>query len=104
MGRPLQDPGTVCAVVRAETRPGADEEAEALLRDFSHQVRSEEPGCINYVVTRVMGSRTHFAVHAHFDCMDAFNQHAETDHMKRVMPRLASLLATPFSMEIFFAV
>jgi quinol monooxygenase YgiN len=106
MGEPLGHAArsAVCAVVRLQTRPGADEELEALMRDFSHQVRAEEPGCAAYVVTRSIGSRTHFAVHAQFADMDAFNGHADTQHLKRVMPRLSALLATPISMEIFFAV
>jgi quinol monooxygenase YgiN len=103
MGK-LPDEGGVCALMRAETRPGVDEEFEALMRDLSYQVRAEEPGCAAYVVTRMLGSRTHFAVHAHFDNMAAFNEHAETEHLRRAMPRLNALLATPVSMEIFFAV
>src|SRR5262249_22760437 len=94
----------VCALVRAETRPGVDEEFEALMRDFSHRVQAEEPGCAAYVVTRMIGSRTHFAVHAHFADMDAFKDHAETEHLKRAMPQLTALLAAPVSMEIFVAV
>ena len=94
----------VCAVMRAETKPGADLEFAALMRDFAYQVRSEEPGCAAYVVTRMMGSRNHFAVHARFDDMRAFNGHATTEHLKRAMPRLTALLTTPVSMEIFLAV
>jgi hypothetical protein len=48
-----------------------------------------------------MGSRQHFAVHARFTCWDAFNAHAETAHLERVLPRLTALLATPISMELF---
>ena len=90
--------------MRAETRPGSDKEFEALLRDLAYQVRSEEPGCAAYVVTRMIGSRNHFAVHARFEDMDAFNGHAETEHLQAAMPRLTALLTAPVSMEIFFAV
>jgi quinol monooxygenase YgiN len=96
--------GVVCAVMRAETHPGADAEFEALMRDLSHRVQAEEPGCAAYVVTRMIGSRTHFAVHAHFEDMAAFTEHAETEHLKQAMPHLAALLAAPVSMEIFVAV
>ena len=94
----------MCAVMRAETRPGSDEEFEALMRDLAFQVRSEEPGCAAYVVTRMIGSRNHFAVHARFDDMAAFNGHAATEHLQAAMPRLNALLTAPVSMEIFFAV
>jgi quinol monooxygenase YgiN len=94
----------VCAIVRAETRPGADEEFEALLRDLAHRVCAEEKGCVSYVVTRPLGSREHFAVHARFSDWTAFKDHAETEHLKRVMPRMTALLASPVSMEIFFEV
>ena len=67
MARLLQGPGGVCALLRAHTRPGADDEVEALLRDLSQQVRAGEPGCEAYVVTRVLGSRSHFAIHAQFE-------------------------------------
>jgi quinol monooxygenase YgiN len=104
MGRLLREPGGVCALMRAQTHPGADEEVEALLRDLSRQVRAEEPGCAAYVVTRMLGSRSHFAIHAQFEDMAAFEQHAETEHLKQAMPRLSALLAAPLSMELFFAV
>ena len=104
MGRLLQEPSTVCALMRAQTHPGVDEEVERLLRDLSRQVRAGEPGCAAYVVTRMLGSRTHFAIHAQFADMAAFEQHAETEHLKQAMPRLSALLAAPLSMELFFAV
>jgi quinol monooxygenase YgiN len=104
MGRLLQEASGVCALMRAQTRPGADQEVEALLRDLSLEVRAGEPGCAAYVVTRVLGSRSHFAIHAQFADMEAFEQHAETEHLKRAMPRLSALLAAPLSMELFFAV
>jgi quinol monooxygenase YgiN len=94
----------VCAVMRAETKPGLDEEFEALMRDLAFQVRSEEPGCAAYVVTRTLGSRNHFAIHARFEDMAAFNGHAQTSHLLAAMPRLTALLTAPVSMEIFFAV
>jgi quinol monooxygenase YgiN len=97
-------PSGICAVLKAETHPGFDEEFEALLRDFAYQVRDGEAGCDSYVVTRMIGSRNHFAVHAQFSDMDAFERHADTKHMAKTMPRLNALLATPISMEIFVAV
>jgi len=108
MGKPFRDTdletSAVCAVVRAETHEGHDEEVEALLKDLAYRVRAEEQGCFSYVVTRSMGSRRHFAVHARFADMDAFNSHADTEHLKRALPRLNALLASPISMEIFFTV
>jgi len=98
-----ESPG-VCAILRAETRPGLDDVFESLLRDFANEVRGAEDGCGSYVVTRMIGTRTHFAVHAQFTNMEAFERHADTLHMQRAMPRINSLLATPISMEIFFAV
>lgn len=94
-------PLSVCALVRAEVRTGRDEEFAALLGDLAHQVRAEEPGCTSYFVTRMMGSPNHFAVHARFRDWHAFEGHADTEHLARIMPRLAAMLATPLSMEIF---
>ncbi len=74
------------------------------MRDFAYQVRDGEVGCDSYVVTRMIGSRNHFAVHAQFTDIDALERHADTQHMAVAMPRLSALLATPLSMEIFFAV
>lgn len=91
-------------MLRAEINPGFDNEAEALLRELAVSVRDSELGCDSYVVTRVIGSRNHFAVHAQFTDMDAFERHADTLLMAKAMPRLNALLATPISMEIFFAV
>jgi quinol monooxygenase YgiN len=94
----------VCVVMRAETLVGLDEEVEALLRELAAGVMAEEPECESYLVTRMMGSRAHFAVHARFATWRAFERHAETEHLGRAMPALAPLLATPISMEMFFEV
>lgn len=96
--------GAVCAIVRAETHPGADVEFEALLREFARRVREAEPGCAAYVITRQMGSREHFAVHARFDDWAAFNGHAETPHLSSAAAQMSALLARPVSMEIFLEV
>lgn len=103
LGAPSASPG-VCAVLRAEIHPGYDDEAETLLRELALKVRDSEVGCDSYVVTRMIGSRNHFAVHAHFSTLEALERHADTLHMARAMPRLSALLATPISMEIFVAV
>ena len=96
--------GAICAVVRAETRNGLGVEFAALLSDLAHQVRAEEDGCKSYVVTRAMGSPEHFAVHAHFRNWRAFQDHAETPHLKRLLPRINALLAAPIAMEIYLEV
>jgi quinol monooxygenase YgiN len=90
--------------LRGETHAGRDEDFLALLSDFAHRVRAEEAGCTSYVITRPLGSRQHFAVHAHFDGWDAFRAHAETEHMQRALPRLTACLAAPVAMEIFLEV
>jgi len=101
--KPLHAPeaNAVCVVVRVVSRAGSDEVLGALLNDFALQVRKAEPDCTSYVVTRMIGSRDHFAVHARFACWGAFNAHAETLHLARVLPRVSPLLAAPISMEIF---
>jgi quinol monooxygenase YgiN len=98
------DARAVCAILRAETRPGADAEFAILLNDLADNVRASEPGCDSYIATRVMGSRAHFAVHARFSDWDAFERHADTEHFSRLMPRLTALLAAPVSMELFLEV
>lgn len=91
----------VCVIVRLEAHPGADDELEALLSDLAESVHADEPACTSYVVTRMMGSSEHFAVHARFASWDAFNAHAETAHLSDALPRLTPLLAAPISMELF---
>ena len=87
--------------MRAETQPGADEDVAELLAILADCVNADEPGCTSYVVTRMIGSSEHFAVHARFLSWDAFHAHADTPHLARVLPRLSALLATPISMELF---
>jgi quinol monooxygenase YgiN len=96
--------GAVCVVMRAETNPGEDEEFEALMSDLAYSVRSDETGCRSYVVTRELGSRAHFAIHARFANWQSFERHADTPHMTRALPRLSARLAAPLSMEIFMEV
>lgn len=91
----------VCVVVRLESRDGQDRELAALIEAFALQVCDGEPECTSYVATRTIGSREHFAVHARFASWEAFNAHAETPHLARVLPGLTALLAAPISMEIF---
>jgi quinol monooxygenase YgiN len=94
-------PSGVCVIIRAEAKLGSDEEFLQLLDELAHDVRAAEPGCTDYIVTRMIGSHAHFAVHARFASWDAFNAHAETPHLVRVLPRLTALMAAPISMEIF---
>jgi quinol monooxygenase YgiN len=94
-------PEAVCVIIRAQSRVGADEEVASLLAELAARVHADEPACKSYAVTRMMGSSEHFAVHARFASWDAFNAHAETPHLSRVLPRLTALLATPISMELF---
>jgi len=94
----------VCVIARAETLPDRDEEFEALMRDLAFAVRAEEPGCMSYVITRQMGSRQHFAIHAQFSDWAAFDGHAETAHLSRALPRLTRCLAAPLSLEIFLEI
>lgn len=90
--------------MHAQTRAGVDEDFSALLSDLAHHVRNEESGCDSYVVTRAMGSREHFVIHARFFDWDAFEAHADTGHMQKLMPRLSALLASPLVMEIYLEV
>jgi quinol monooxygenase YgiN len=96
--------GAICAVVRAETRAGAGHEFLSILSDLAHAVRNEENGCTAYSVTRAMGSPDHFAVHARFSDWTAFKDHADTPHLKRAMPRINALLASPLALEIYLEV
>lgn len=91
----------MCVIIRAQSRVGADEEIASLLAELELRVRADEPACLSYIVTRMIGSSEHFAVHARFSSWDAFDAHAETPHLSRLLPRLTALLATPISMELF---
>jgi quinol monooxygenase YgiN len=94
----------VCATLRGEARAGAGSDVERLIGDFARRVRAKESGCLSYVVTRALGSRTQFVIHARFSSWSAFREHGETAHMRTLLPRLTSLLAAPVSVEIFLEV
>ncbi len=103
-GRGVTRTRAVCAVLRFETNVGKDEDFEALMSDLAYRVSIDEDGCTSYVLTRMIGSRRHFAVHARFADLNAFNAHAETEHLTQLMPRLTALLAAPIAIEIFYEV
>ena len=103
-GKRLPPQGPVCAIVRVETRAGVGGEFLSIVSDLAHRVRNEEDGCTSYHVTRAMGSPDHFAVHARFEDWAAFQGHADTPHLKRAMPRINALLASPFALEIYLEV
>ena len=90
--------------MRVETRSGAGSEFISIVSDLAHRVRNEEDGCTFYHVTRAMGSPDHFAVHARFEDWTAFKDHADTPHLKRAMPRINALLASPLGLEIYLEV
>lgn len=94
-------PRSVCVVMRGQTKPGDADQFETLLNDFVDKVQTLERGCSSYVATRLLGSENNFAVHARFAGWHSFQRHAITAHMKRALPRLSALLATPVSLEIF---
>lgn len=94
----------VCLIARAEAHKGDEAEVADLLSDLADDIRTDEPGCLSYTVTRALGSRTHFAVHAHFENMRAFQRHGLTRHMKRTMADLKARLATPVSLEVFLEI
>ncbi len=105
MAKPeLRQDQAVCVVLRAETHPGRDGEFLALAMEFASKVRANEPGCLSYAITRVLGAREHFAVHARFKGWEPFEEHADTPHLNAAMPRLMGLLAGAVSMEIFLEV
>lgn len=97
-------PSGVCAVFRAETKPGAEEDFAALIGDLAWHVRNEEPACTSYVVTHAMGSPSHFAIHARFEDWRAFESHPDSAHMAKLMPRLSALLVAPLAIEIYLEV
>jgi quinol monooxygenase YgiN len=104
--RKLPDPkgSAVCVIVRAQTRPGKDVEFEAQLKDLAFQIDADEDACTAYRITRALGARDQFAVHARFANWRGFQRHAETRHLSRALPRLTPLLAAPVTLEIFFEV
>ena len=59
---------------------------------------------MSYAATRVLGSQTHFAVHARFSGWKAFRGHAETAHMKAALPQLTALLGSAVALEIFLEI
>jgi quinol monooxygenase YgiN len=94
----------VFLIARAEAHIEDKDRVEALLQDLADDIRTDEPGCLSYNVTRSLGSHTHFAVHARFENMRAFQRHGLTRHMKRTMADLKARLATPVSLEVFLEV
>lgn len=94
----------VCMIVRVETLPGADGDFIRLMADLQQRVRTQEPSCTAYTVTRMIGSSEHFAVHARFTGWRAFVRHSELAHVKAALPALMALLAAPPSLELFLEV
>ena len=91
-------------IVRAEAWPDCEEELARDLQDLAQDIEADEPGCLSYTVTRPIGSRTHFAVHARFSDWRAFKRHHLTEHMKRALPGLMAQLASAVTLEIFLEV
>lgn len=91
----------LCVLLRAEAKPGAQDELMALWSDFAFQAREDEAECLSYVLTHELGSPTHFAAHVRFADLAAFERHAEAPHLARALRRIHALLATPITIELF---
>jgi quinol monooxygenase YgiN len=99
-----QQARVVCVLLHYVGKANEEASLHALLAAFARDACNEEPGLLSYVVSQAMGSASHFVVHAQFIDWSAFEAHAETAHMRRLLPQLTALLGAPISMELFLGV
>jgi quinol monooxygenase YgiN len=75
-------------IARWRARDGEREKIEAILRELAKEVR-QEPGNLQFVVNRSMDDSHEFLLYEDYAGEQAFRDHQQTPHFKRLVLELA---------------
>ncbi len=80
---------------------GKQAEFEAVFKDLAAQVRANEPGNLEYTLTKKRGSTTEYVVIEHYRDASALEAHGKSDHFRAASPKLGACLAGAPVMSFF---
>ncbi len=82
-------------VATLKVKDGSQEAFEAAMRTLVPAVRANEPGNIQYSLTRKQGSTTEYVVMEQYKSQADLDAHGKTAHFLAAMPALGACLAGP---------
>ncbi|MDD3837966.1 MAG: putative quinol monooxygenase [Phenylobacterium sp.] len=82
----------IAVVATLKIQDGKNEEFEAVFKELSQQVRSNEPGNLLYQLTRTADPNTYKVLELYKDA-DAMAAHGQAEHFKAAGPKLGAVLA-----------
>jgi quinol monooxygenase YgiN len=85
---------TYVIIARWRPRDGEREKIEAILRELAKEVRRQEPGNLQFIVNRSMDDPNEFLLYEQYASEQAFRNHQQTEHFRRlVLEQAVPLLA-----------
>lgn len=88
--------GSLYVVAELVSKPDAADQLRALIVPFAKGA-AKEPGCLHYSLLEVEGDPGHFLTYETWTNRPALDAHMKTPAMAAVAPKLAPLLAKPFT-------
>ena len=81
-------------VVKLEPLAGMHDELGTLMLDVARAVKSEEDGCVDFIVHEEIDGTKIVLIEQYID-REAFETHLNTHRMKSVLPQIQAMLAEP---------
>jgi len=93
------EPGLLYVIAEIVAKPDKVDALRALIVPFAAKSRSE-PGCKSYNLLEVQSEPGRFLTYESWTDKAALDAHMTTPHIKEIIPKLADVLAKPFT-QIF---
>ena len=90
------EPKGLRVIAELVAKPGSADDLRKVLVPFAQGAR-KEPGCLNYVLLEIQGDPGHFMTYEIWTDRPALDAHMKTPAIQAAGPKLALLLAKPFT-------
>ncbi len=85
--------GAIGVVATLKVQEGKEADFEAAFKTLREQVRANEPGNLQYDVTRSKADAQTYVIMEQYASQDALDAHGKTDHFRAAGPALGATLA-----------
>lgn len=85
--------GAIGVVATLKVQEGKEADFEATFKTLREQVRSNEPGNLQYDVTRSKADPQTYVIMEQYASQEALEAHGNSDHFKAAGPALGAVLA-----------
>lgn len=97
----MQGADATTVTTRLLAKPGREEELAAVLTRFAATVRGAEGGCLEYRLARSQHDARHFLVVERYRDAEALAAHANSGHLREVLPELMECLESLPDVGVF---